>query len=451
MGYGQEISPELAVQIEKLGKEILYAARNELYLKMRFLDVAFSSFRYGMDPEMETMGTDGRTIWFQPSWLGGVYRENRKIVCRTYLHIVLHCLFGHLFVKGRREKEFWEISCDIAVESIIDSLSFPCVKMPMSYLRKDVYRKIGKETTVMTAQKIYSILTSWGMTEKERSEIREEFSADDHRAWPSPDEKQKQQNEMENSWKEKKEKMELNLETFANEQAQNAGNLAELLRIENRKRYDYKEFLKKFSVWKEEIGVDQDSFDYAFYSYGLSLYGNMPLIEPQETKEVKKIEEFAVIIDTSMSCSGELVRKFLEETYDMLSEQNSFFRRVRIHIIQCDEEIQNDRMIQSREELKEYMEHLELKGGGGTDFRPAFAYLEQLKAEHTFCNLRGAIYFTDGEGIYPSRRPSFETAFVFAEASEAALNVPAWAVKLILEDEMAEGSKQEERNRKDEY
>ena len=66
--------------------------------------------------------------------------------------------------------------------------------------------------------------------------------------------------------------------------------------------------------------MDDDSFDYTFYTYGLSMYGNMPLIEPQETKEVKKIEEFVIVVDTSMSCSGELVRKFLEETYDVLSE-----------------------------------------------------------------------------------------------------------------------------------
>ena len=50
--------------------------------------------------------------------------------------------------------------------------------------------------------------------------------------------------------------------------------------------------------------VDPDSFDYNFYSYGLSLYGNMPLIEPQEWKEVQKVEEFVIVIDTSMSCSG---------------------------------------------------------------------------------------------------------------------------------------------------
>ena len=65
--------------------------------------------------------------------------------------------------------------------------------------------------------------------------------------------------------------------------------------------------------------------------------------------------------------------KFLEETYGVLSENDSFFRKVNIHIIQCDDQIQTDQKITCEEELKSYMEKLELKGEGGTDFRPAFA------------------------------------------------------------------------------
>ena len=68
-------------------------------------------------------------------------------------------------------------------------------------------------------------------------------------------------------------------------------------------------------------------FDYNFYTYGLRLYGNMPLIEPLESKEVKKIEEFVIIIDTSMSCSGELVRKFLEEPTVYLVRVRAFFTK----------------------------------------------------------------------------------------------------------------------------
>ena len=58
-----------------------------------------------------------------------------------------------------------------------------------------------------------------------------------------------------------------------------------------------------------------------------------------------------------------------------LSEAGSFFQRVNIHIIQCDDQVQSDRKITCKEELQEYMEKLDLAGEGGTDFRPAFAIL----------------------------------------------------------------------------
>ena len=49
----------------------------------------------------------------------------------------------------------------------------------------------------------------------------------------------------------------------------------------------YRDFLRRFSAYKEEVHLDPDSFDPGFYAYGLSLYGNLPLIEPQETREAK--------------------------------------------------------------------------------------------------------------------------------------------------------------------
>ena len=222
------------------------------------------------------------------------------------------------------------------------------------------------------------------------------------------------------------------METFSKEASAESGHLIDHVKVENRQRADYRQFLRKFSVLKEEMAVDPDSFDYVFYTYGLELYGNMPLIEPQEWREVQKVEEFVIVIDTSMSCSGELVKKFLEETYAVLSENDSFFRKVNIHIIQCDDTVQTDEKITDEEGLKRYMDSLTLYGEGGTDFRPAFTYVEQLIKEQVFTRLRGLIYFTDGRGTYPSKMPPFETAFVFFSEDYEDTDVPPWAIKLVL-------------------
>lgn len=421
-------------KLNMVSQKILKVARNELYLKMRFMDVALSSLVYVMDEGSEGMGTDGLYLYYHPQYLGGLYREDRIQVNRIYLHLVLHGIFRHMVRRRGREERLYYLACDIVTESMIDGMQHRCVLKSRSWLRRETYRKLHKEMKVLTAEKVYGVLIRWGLSEDEMVRMEAEFRMDDHSYWPSDDD-QKKQEQIEQRWKDISEQMETDMETFSKEASAEAGNLVEQVRVENRGRMDYRQFLRKFSVLKEEMAVDQDSFDYAFYSYGLSLYGNMPLIEPQEWKEVQKVEEFAIVVDTSMSCSGELVKRFLEETYSVLSENDSFFRKVNIHIIQCDDQIQMDQKVTCEEELKEYMEHLELRGEGGTDFRPAFAYVEQLMGQHAFERLKGLLYFTDGKGIYPSKMPPYETAFVFLKEDYEDVDVPPWAMKLILDIE----------------
>lgn len=428
---------ELAEQLERIGTQILNASRAELYFGMRFLDVALSSFEYQMNTEIAPFGTDGRSIFYHPQLLGGMYRRNRIQVNRGYLHMVYHCIFRHIVkpINGN----VWELSCDITVEHLVDANYHRSVRASKSLLRRETYRRLEQEANgkVLNAERIFKILQSWNLGEKEREKLEQEFYVDDHRYWESQKPNRRPDPILNQKWQDINEQMETDLETFSKEASQENGDFIGQIKIENRERHDYKSFLRKFSVFREEMGIDPDSFDYNFYSYGLSLYGNMPLIEPQETKEVKKIEEFVIVIDTSMSCSGELVQKFLEETYSVLKENESFFKKINVHIIQCDEQVHSDCKITSEEELKEYMEHMDLYGQGGTDFRPAFEYVEQLVREKEFHDLRGLIYFTDGYGIYPNRMPPFKTAFVFMQEDYTDVDVPVWAIKLILsEDEL---------------
>lgn len=460
---------EAAEAMERLGKHILSVCRDELYFSMRFMDVALSSFVYRMDVGISPFGTDGHTMYFHPRELGGLYKENRILANRGYLHMVLHCVFRHIVkrppgrrafsrdiereqngVPAQKEEEqstedkaqrCWDLSCDIAAEHIIDGCNLRPVRWSRSLLRRETYRKLEGSGHTLNAERIFSELAKWNLTEKELAMLEQEFYVDDHRYWESRDENRPPDEQLNNKWKDIDEKMETDMETFSKEASEQSGRLLGELKVENRERHDYREFLKKFSVFREELKADMDTFDYGFYSYGLSLYGNLPLIEPQETREVRKIEEFAVIVDTSMSCSGELVRRFLEETYSVLMESESFFHKVNIHIIQCDEKVHQDVKITSEEELQDYMEHFQLYGEGGTDFRPAFEYVDELVRRGEFTNLKGLLYFTDGYGTYPNKMPPYRSAFVFLEQDYRDVDVPPWAIKLILREEDVRGRK----------
>ena len=414
--------------------EILRNARNELYLSMRFLDLSLSSLYFAPELSIDGMGTDGSGLFFQPSQLAALYRKNRIYVNRTYLHSVFHCLFCHIWTRKKRAEEYWNLACDIAVESIIDDLHYPCIHLAVSPVRRELYMRLGSRISVFNAESIYHALQEMGLSEGEYMRLAAEFHRDSHSHWEkeeAPPKTGRPKNNKED-WDDRREKMQVEMETFSQEASEDDGNLRNQLAVENRERYDYKNFLKKFSVLRETLQVDPDAFDYVFYHYGMELYGNMPLIEPLETKELRRIEDFVIVIDTSMSCSGELVKKFLEETYTVLSQSETYFKKVNIHIIQCDDKVRQDVKIENEEQLRKYMEDLTLLGRGGTDFRPAFLYVEQLMRAQRFSALKGLIYFTDGKGIYPVKMPPYDTAFVFMEESYSDVDVPPWAIKIIL-------------------
>lgn len=225
----------------------------------------------------------------------------------------------------------------------------------------------------------------------------------------------------------------MELETFSKLQGDRAGSLTQNLQAVNREQYDYTAFLKKFAVRGEVMRLDPDEFDYVYYTYGLKLYQNMPLIEPLEYREVKRIREFVIAIDTSGSTSGELVQKFVQKTYNVLKSTESFFSKINLHILQCDADIQEDVKITSQEEFDAYLKTMTIKGLGGTDFRPVFARVDELRRKKEFQNLRGLIYFTDGYGSFPEKKPDYAAAFVFVEDEYNNPDVPPWAIKLILQ------------------
>ena len=178
-----------------------------------------------------------------------------------------------------------------------------------------------------------------------------------------------------------------------------------------------------------------DEFDYIYYTYGIDLYGNMPLIEPLEYKETDRVRDFAIVIDTSESVSGDLVRRFITHTFDILKSSQDYATTVNIHVIQCDAKVQSDLKITDLGDVDKLMEGFVIRGFGGTDFRPAFDYVEMLRKRGEFADLKGLIYFTDGLGQFPEKTPDYDAAFVFMDEEGRELPpVPPWAMKVVVDE-----------------
>lgn len=244
-------------------------------------------------------------------------------------------------------------------------------------------------------------------------------------------EAKKKRDDLSKEWEDISKRTEQEIEHSSKEKQEEQGSLAWFLRLEQKKYTDFRDFLRRLSVDREEMEVDLDSFDYGYYYYGLEQYGNMPLIEENEYREGRKLQELVIAIDTSHSTKGEMVKGFLEETAGILKQKDAFFQKVKVHILECDDELRKDICLDNVEDLEQYSKNFAVKGGYGTDFRPVFRYVSDLQKRGELKNLKGLMYFTDGKGRYPKEAPPYVTAFVFPKGEDIDDdNVPFWAMKL---------------------
>lgn len=376
--------------------KILELIQNELYVDFRYLDVAVSALTLTPNDSLRSTATDGISFFFPPEQILRVFRSNPLFLNRAVLHSVFHCIFRHLWIRGSRDPDLWNLSCDIAVEWIIDSFEKKSVKRALSGIRTNIYNDFCQYKIPITAANIYRYLLPDIADNPDRlNQLMMEFFTDDHRFWPKKPSTSPSAAKAGQSWDKISRRMEQELNLRGDDSASGIDAMKTQIK-EGKSRRSYKDFLRKFTVLKEELHCDYDEFDLNYYSYGLRLYKNMPLIEPLESREVTKISEFVIVIDTSYSTNGPLVQKFLEETFQIIQERDSFFHKSQIRIIQCDNQVHSDTIIKEQRDIPKLLHNFELIGGGGTDFRPAFSYINKLLEDGEFQNLKGVLYFTDG-------------------------------------------------------
>ena len=438
------------LKADLLAGEILQMAQASLLLHLRFMESALGRLTFTPMPK-GTSWTDGRLYSYAPRHVLMRYKAEAANPARDYLHSVLHCVFRHMYLHAPVEKQWWSLACDMIVEDLIAELALRAVTAGRQETQQAALQDYRGQVKPFTAEKLYRFFLNNPLPEEERQRLEELFSADDHRGWFSDQEDKEQQErdgespdipepnkppmETEQDWRDAADSIEEDLETISREAGDAAAGLRKALKRLNREKRDYAAFLKKFSVRGEVMQLDPAEFDYIYYTYGLRLYGNLPLIEPLEYREDLRIRSFVIALDTSGSVSEELVHAFLQKTFNILKASESFFSRVDIRILQCDMQIEDEVRVSSQKDLDAALKDLTLKGFGGTDFRPVFEYVDRQIRSGELQQLKGLLYFTDGCGIYPQQKPDYETAFVFLENEGNQYEVPPWAIRLTLEPE----------------
>ncbi len=485
-----------AASTESGGRAILRLIRSGLQLRLPAFALAFGALPASEEPRLDRcLGTDGQRLYFQPQLLEEQFQRSRQKLEQIYLHTSLHALYLHVVAERGRKPELWEAACDWTVEyraaELLDGgagspKKAPGQAMPTHAqagegaveLRARWFRQLEETGLPVRAEAAYRWLEGHPEAAQELQAL---FRRDAH-PWqwepaapalqisggnsPGGDGGTAgggegsgtgcQEDQVADSppaaaeWKERLlalGRMEETVRRWNRIQRQvsrpagarqgrrgtQAGSGQEAAVLEKRRKvFDYRRFLKRYAVFREEMQLDMDSFDYLPYLYSREHYEKLLLLEPLEYAEVNRLEELVIAIDTSGSCSGPVVRRFLEETYQIFSETENFFRRMQVAVVQCDSMIQDCTIIHCREEWEAYVKELKIQGLGGTDFRPVFQLVEQMRDKGRLRNLKGLLYFTDGDGIYPSQKPPYETAFVFLNDAYQKQTVPDWAVTLNL-------------------
>ena len=381
-------------------------------------------------------GTDGRAF-FAPA----LFLEQARTDAAAddvLLHSVLHAMLGHPWLRAPQDAEAWALACDLCAEFLRCRL----LNLPLEGALGRAYYALAPET-VSSAPAIWKQLTpDFPVPRKAliactRRDSHTYWHAAQQRALAGQTGGTDGNSEAERAALWRRQGAALRPYSQPEKPKIGAGTTGQRLALpelpDNHARFAA--LLREFSVLHENRHVSDVDFSYAWYAYGLEHYGGVPLIEPLEYSEERKLRELVIVLDTSASCSRGMTAWFLSAVRTILLEEHLFFERFRLHILQCDCAVQQDTLVTNLEEFQWYLAHLELYGGGGTDFRPAFRHIDELVARGELARLGGVLYFTDGYGVFPERAPDYPVAFVMLQYRYDDINIPHWARTLVLDAE----------------
>jgi predicted metal-dependent peptidase len=458
---------------EALAEEILLKAKTELTGNIHSLIRAINALQFVPTNE-EDVFTDAKSFYYNPQFILLRFKENTTSVNRVLLHSILHCMLLHPFNIDFKDTALWNLSSDICVENIINNWNLNSTKSHKETAQSAIINDILNSVKNLSAENIYYYLKGLELSQETIKYYSELFCDDVHKIWyknknfaffefdddeetvearsiyKKADNRKGLSNESNDKimydaingsaeeekelWRKITPTVESDIEALKN-QGLMSGVETAVLKGVSRDKYDYSKFLKKLISIDETIEINDDEFDYIFYTYGLNTYKNMPIIEPLEYAENAKVKKLFIAIDTSGSVKGEQVEKFIEKTYNILKSTDFFGAKTEVHIIQCDSEIKEIKILKSSQEIEEYIKNISLKGFGGTDFRPVFKYVDEIFASSQKNEVNGLIYFTDGDGIYPKQMPKFKSLFVINDSCFDKSKMPLWATPLFLDSQ----------------
>ena len=353
----------------------------------------------------ETTFSDGKAFYYNHDYLDALDVEQTQFALS---HEALHCALSHYFRRGHRVKHRWELACDYAVNPMLIN----------DGLRPTPDAAWLREYEGMTAEEIYPCIEdndNGGERDLEQNKADgddDNESEDQDRSDGGADQQRQQQDNRDGAGEQKQspdgqgdkgapapaamspqeqEALSVQWQQRLAAAAQNAlqsgkleGDMARMVDFLLQPKLPWRMLLARYMSM-----TARDDYSYSRPSTRRGDPAVYPSMRSSETNVV-------VVIDTSGSISEDEIQEFISEI-DAIKSQV----RARITLLACDSEL-NYGCPWYFEPWEEFAKDIEIRGGGGTSFRPAFEWAD---AQDRMPDL--LMYFTDAEGVFPEVEPMY--------------------------------------------
>jgi len=380
----------------------LRRARTALLLKHPFFAALSMRLRLREDYHCRTAWTDGRFFAYNPHYINTLNGDKLQGLTA---HIVMHPACNHHRRRQHRDPQLWNRACDYVINDILLAAGFT---LPDGYLQDN-------ELSDCSAEEAYDILIVRGNDQEEQEatepgeQQQDNDSNEDNEQAEEPDGNSTQATESgagdnndpgmsgevrdegegsgdgevddtQTNWDEAV----IQASLLTRDMGSTPAGLQRFFAKRLAPRLCWRELLARF------ISASARS-DYSWLSPN-TRYLHQDLYLPSLKNH--QLDEIVLALDTSGSITRDDLDRFIAELDAILAQHPS-----RLHLLCCDMNIHNETLVTAGEQLRTP----ELKGGGGTDFRPVFKHIDKN-------NIRPAclIYLTDLECLgYPAREPSY--------------------------------------------
>lgn len=356
-------------------EEQLTKAKSQLTNKYPYFGMLASRLKHEPNPEIDYYASNGVRFLYNPEFIERCSLDELFFILTN---CVMHHILAHQQRKLSRKGSLWQLATDFAINSMLHKNG---LKIPQGAN----YDKAFKN---MYAEEIYEVL-------KERTSLE---------AIDSFSEEQSETAKSENPFAHI-DRLPKNLAEKEEQEWEYAAALSkEVAMKKSAMPLGLERFAKKMKAknidWRFELynAINKHMRNnYAFMPPNKKhLYRGVAL--PSLTSDTLSL---VVAIDTSGSIKEELLGAFLEEFKAIM--QN--FPMIAIELIIADAKVHAHHTFRSGDKLD-----FPLKGGGGTDYRPTFEYINARLPMSSM-----VLYFTDGDGIFPQIPPSYEVLWALSQ------------------------------------